>query len=382
MDAEVGVIGVGTIGSMVCWQLADRGVSVLGFEQFAPGHDRGAAGGESRIFRTAYLEGSAYVPVLQEAERLWRVLEARSARHLLELNGGLMIAPADTALTRNVLECTERYGLDATVFDAKQAADRWPQHQFDQDDVVVLDRHAGFLRPELAVATAAAAAEEAGARIVRHCRVEALEPDAGGVAIRAGGTQHRVSRVVVTTGPWTSKLFAGALSIEPRRLVMSWFIARDAALFSPSRFPIFIRERHGIHVSGIPTVDNVGVKVSLNDAYGTVADPDLLECRVSPEDMARVSTIVTDWLHGLWPEPCRISVYQDGYTPDGHAILGSLPQFPNILFAAGFSGHGFKMSPAIGRAIADLLTRGETELPINHLAIDRDALDPNLGERS
>jgi sarcosine oxidase len=372
MDAEVGVIGVGTMGSMVCWQLADRGVPVIGFEQFAPGHDRGAAGGETRIFRTAYLEGSTYVPVLQEAERLWRLLELRSGRHLLELNGGLMIASADTALTRNVLECIERYGLEATVFDASQAGARWPQHRFDHDDVVVLDHHAGFLRPELAVATAAAAAEAAGAHILRHCRVEALEPDAEGIAIRAGGTHHRVRRAVVTTGPWTPKLFAGTLPIEPRRLVMSWFIAQDPALFSPDRFPIFIRERQGIHISGIPTVDGVGVKVSLNDAYGTVADPDRLACRVTPEELARISTIVAEWLDGLWPEPCRISVYQDGYTQDGHGILGSLPQFPNVLFAVGFSGHGFKMSPAIGRAIADLITRGETSLPINHLAIDRE----------
>ena len=51
LDAEVGVVGTGTMGSMTMWQLARRGVSVLGFEQFSLGHDRGAGAGETRQYR-------------------------------------------------------------------------------------------------------------------------------------------------------------------------------------------------------------------------------------------------------------------------------------------------------------------------------------------
>ena len=46
---DVGVLGVGSMGSMTLWQLARRGVRAIGFEQFSVGHDRGAAGGETRI---------------------------------------------------------------------------------------------------------------------------------------------------------------------------------------------------------------------------------------------------------------------------------------------------------------------------------------------
>jgi sarcosine oxidase len=71
MQWDVGVIGLGTMGSMAMWQLARRGVSVIGFEQFGIGHDRSAAGGETRLFRTAYKEGAQYVPILKEAQRLF-----------------------------------------------------------------------------------------------------------------------------------------------------------------------------------------------------------------------------------------------------------------------------------------------------------------------
>jgi sarcosine oxidase subunit beta len=40
-------------------------------------------------------------------------------------------------------------------------------------------------------------------------------------------------------------------------------------------------------------------------------------------------------------------------TPDHEAILGPVDELPGLLLAAGFSGHGFMMAPAVGRALAD-----------------------------
>src|SRR5947209_10520386 len=75
VDTEVCVIGLGAMGSATLWQLAERGVSATGIEQFEPGHDRGSSHGESRIFRTAYLEGPGYVPLAQRAVELWKHLD-------------------------------------------------------------------------------------------------------------------------------------------------------------------------------------------------------------------------------------------------------------------------------------------------------------------
>ena len=124
--ADVGIVGVGSMGSMAAWQLAARGAKVIGFEQFAPGHDRSAHGGESRIFRTAYLEGPAYVPLLQEAQRLWRQLERETGQQLLTLNGGLMIAPRATDFLRNVAACIERFDLPHAVLEPEETARRYP----------------------------------------------------------------------------------------------------------------------------------------------------------------------------------------------------------------------------------------------------------------
>ena len=58
-------------------------------------------------------------------------------------------------------------------------------------------------------------------------------------------------------------------------------------------------------------------------------------------------------------------------TPDDDFIVDHHPEFSNVVFAAGFSGHGFKFAPLIAVALADLLQQGKTSLPIDFLALDR-----------
>lgn len=368
MDADVAVVGVGTMGSMTCWQLARRGASVIGFEQFAPGHDRSGAGGETRIFRTAYHEGAEYVPLLLTAQDQWRKLEAETGRSVLTLNGGLMIGPADGDLVRSVLASATAHDLPHELLDGREAKSRYPQHRLQPGEVMVLDPQAGFLRPELAVSLAGLRAEELGARIVRHCPVTAVEPDADGVTIVTAERRWRVGQVVLTAGAWSNRLLPRHTPpLTVQRLVMTWFVARQPSRFTPERFPIFIRET-GIHdISGWPSLDGAYVKVAINYGYDRVDDPDRLERSVDDGLLVTIRMAVEDLLPELVPEPVRIGAYMDGYTSDRHAAVGRPAGLPNTVIATGFSGHGFKMSPAIGLAAADLVLDGRTDLPVGHL---------------
>ena len=58
-------------------------------------------------------------------------------------------------------------------------------------------------------------------------------------------------------------------------------------------------------------------------------------------------------------------------SPDEHFIVDHHPQHSNVAFAAGLSGHGFKFAPALGRALADLVLQGGTNLPIEFLSLAR-----------
>jgi glycine/D-amino acid oxidase-like deaminating enzyme len=58
-------------------------------------------------------------------------------------------------------------------------------------------------------------------------------------------------------------------------------------------------------------------------------------------------------------------------SPDGHFIMGTRRGCRRTHFAAGLSGHGFKLAPALGDALRDLALHGRTELPVGFLAPDR-----------
>ena len=62
-EFDVAVVGLGTMGSFACLELARRGLRVLGLDRFAPPHRQGSHSGETRVFRTAYAENPNYVPL-------------------------------------------------------------------------------------------------------------------------------------------------------------------------------------------------------------------------------------------------------------------------------------------------------------------------------
>lgn len=59
-------------------------------------------------------------------------------------------------------------------------------------------------------------------------------------------------------------------------------------------------------------------------------------------------------------------------TPDDHPILGPIPEVEGLYVAAGFSGHGFMQSPAVGMCMAELLTDGRAStVEIASLGVER-----------
>ena len=78
------------MGSATLWRLAERGVPAIGFERFEPGHDRGSSHGESRIYRTAYLEGPWYVPLARSVGG-WHVLSDLTSRQFLDTAQGTSV---------------------------------------------------------------------------------------------------------------------------------------------------------------------------------------------------------------------------------------------------------------------------------------------------
>jgi sarcosine oxidase len=365
MDAEVAVIGIGTMGSMALWQLAKAGARAIGFEQFGTAHDRSAVGGESRLFRMAYHESPEYVPVLRVARQMWDELEMWSGASLFTRTGCLSIGDPDHPAMRNVRASIDDHDLPHEYWDADQVADRFPQHRLLRGEVGLLDLQGGVLRPELAVLAATDQAVRLGARVITDTTVDRVEPEGDHVVVRAGGRDYRVGQAVISTGAWTGRWLPGLEQhVTAKRIVLTWFAPRRPADFAPSDFPVFIRDSDGVHLFGVPMMDGASVKVGFADRFGTIEDPDEFVRDIRPERLTELREAVARFLPGLHPNPIRVSVHMDGYTPDRHALVGAVPGARGLWVLGGFSGHGFKMAPVFGRIAAELVIEGKSSLPI------------------
>ena len=369
MAFTVGIVGLGTMGSMALWQLARRGIAVEGFEQFDLCHENGAFSGETRMFRTAYAKGGHWAPALVAARALWRELERESGFPLLDLNGFASIAPPGTQALDTLIRSASTAGLDVETLSPEQAQQRFPALGVRAGEIAVFDKAGGLIKPERAVMAALEQARGFGATAHGNCRVLGIEPAENSVTVFTATERRRFDAVIVTTGSWASALLGREL-VAPHRVALHWYLARQPDLFAPAAFPSHIRYVGRRSICLFSMQDGTMVKAAIGGSLGPLDDP--LDARTAgATERQELSDAITQFYHGLWPHPVRSQSYADGFTPDGNALIGLLPESPRVAVAAGFSAHGFKIAPVVGAALADLVLRGETRQPLAHLALER-----------
>jgi sarcosine oxidase len=355
------------MGAQVMWQLSKRGVDVTGFETYAPGHSRGAAGGENRLFRNVELDEPGYSPVMARADRLWEELQEESGRELRTLTGTFVMGSPEHEQMQTALRNVSETGIDHEILDADQLARRFPQYRIDDGDLAILDVHSGFIRPELTVATTARLAQQRGASVVTDTKVLDVRGTPTGAVVVTDRGPHSFDRVIVCAGGWTGKLLPEFQKIvETRRLISSWHFAADPN-YLKGILP-FIRTEP-TYCYGIPTTDYTAMKIGLGySSHLPVDDPDGVERVVRPDELAPFEEKITRYLPGLDLHPMRTETYLETYTPSRHEWMGPHPDMDNVIVLSGFSGHGFKMCPALGEIGAQLVLGEPSTLDLGFLS--------------
>lgn len=373
LDADFGVVGLGAMGSHAFWRLATRGASVLGFEQFQPGHNQGSTHGSTRLFRTLCLEHPGLVPVARRSLQLWRELEQLSGRRIVRLTGGLMIGHRDSEIIENVQRAADAHGQDVRRLSSADLRKEFPQHaELDDDDVALLDPDAGVGRPENAVLSATEAAVASGGRLISRTGVDEIELVDRGALIRTPARDFLVGQVIITAGPWTYQLVPD-LPYQPIRTPLTWFRAKaDPAAYDLDRFPTFIREcQDGNRFWGHGSDDDHGVKIGPeDDPHYAEVNPDEVDRSISLADHELVSAQVSRFLPGLDPQPTSTAPCMITRSPDMQFILGRPRRDPRLLIGGGDSGHAFKHAAGIGEALAQMAVGEE-------LYTSFDFTDPN-----
>jgi sarcosine oxidase len=372
--ADVAVIGLGAMGSAAAFHIARRGRSVVAFEAYEPGHDRGSSHGESRIIRLAYFEHPSYVPLLRLAYANWRELERLTGETVLTTTGILEAGHPGSAVVAGSLAASRLHDLPHEVLDAREIARRYPAFALPSDWSGVFQPDGGFLRPELAIRLHCAAARAAGAELRTGTRVAAVEPVASGVRVRTeDGSIVEAGSVVVAAGAWVGDLVPALRpSLTLTRQVLGWFEPRRPELFRPDAFPVFIFEAEDDAVYGFPDFAGTGVKAASHDPGEVVSRADALPRRAGDAaDEVRIRRALDRYLPAAAGPLRRMQACIYTRTPDEDFVVDRHPDAPRVVVASPCSGHGFKFASAMGEILADLALEDGTRHDVSRFRIDR-----------
>ena len=362
---RVAVVGCGAMGSAAAWRLRQRGAEVVAYDRYSPPHDRGSTHGDSRITRTAYLEGQFYVPLLRETFGMWRDLETESGAELLTLTGLLTIGtPQSDAITATLASAREHH-LEVSTLDAADLRKRYPQHIVADDEIAVLDPAAGYVRPERAVD-----AMTRGVDLRRNTVVTRVEPKGDGVEVVTDEGSDHFDAAVISAGPWVRELLPW-LPVTVERQVMVWLAIQSGdESFAPSKFPVWLRSTHDGDMYGFPTLDGRSIKLGGHHG-GEGATPDTVRRAVNDADLDPLRLFVTRHLRGVTRHVVRSAVCLYTNSPDEDFIVDLHPESKRIVVLSPCSGHGFKFAPVMGDIAADLALDGKTQRDISHFALAR-----------
>ena len=373
MFYDAAVIGLGTMGTFACLELARHRLNVVGFDQFVPPHDRGSHSGATRVFRTAYAEHPDYVPLALRAGVLWDRYGTDQGTTLLHRTGMLSLGSPDSPLLCGARASAAAHRLTIENLSRAQIRSRFPVFEPPVGWEGVLERTAGWIDVNAALRSGLEQASRAGADLRTGIRVEDWSWTGDRFVVRTSAGTFMAARLIVTAGAWVSRILTDlALPLQVLRKVLVWVNPlRDQS------FPVFASANDFFY--GFPNIGGEGVKLAIHGGVRAPAtspddpQPEVIVNEVLPviEAAAELMPSLLGPLPDAFDRVLRTKTCFYTMTPDEHFLIDRHPDFPNLIFAAGFSGHGFKFAPAIGEALAELALTGTSTLPIGFLGLSR-----------
>jgi sarcosine oxidase len=383
VTADVIVVGLGAAGSAALYQLARRGALAVGIDSFQPPHQHGSSHGDTRITRLALGEGSHYVPLARRSHEIWRELESVSGPTLFRKVGCLIYGSASARnaahgvadFLSTTIDVARQHGIAHEVLDARALRRRLPQFRFADDDHGCFEPGGGFVDPEACITMQLEQARRLGARTHVNERVTAWDTSASGIEVTTNRATYAADRLILTAGAWLPALLPIlANHIRICRQVMFWFLPEgDHARFTAELMPVYVRvaDSPGRTFYGFPAIDGPdgGLKIA-GEQFERAAAPDEIDPTVSAAEQAAMHALAAPHIH-IGAQCVRTAVCMYTVTPDFDFIIDHAPETERVWFASACSGHGFKHSAAVGEALAEIVTTGQTRFDLSRFSLDR-----------
>jgi sarcosine oxidase subunit beta len=368
--AGVVVIGGGVMGTSIAYHLARAGVRdvvLVERDELASGSTSRAAGGVRAQFSdelNIQLGARSLEAFARFGDELGQDIGLHRVGYLF-----LLSTPEEVTAFEAGVRLQNAHGVPSRLIDPAEARRLSPLITTDGLLAAAFSPDDGHCTPESVVHGYAAGARRHGARVLRHCEVTGIETRGDEITgVVTGRGRIATDTVVCAAGPWSRAVGAMVgvdLPVEPLR--------RQIAVTEP--------------VSGLPPRLPMTIDFS-SSLYFHTEGPGLLLGMSDPDEVPGFSTETHDrWIPRLYAAmerraPALTDLRRTGgwaglyeITPDHNALIGEASSCSRLLYATGFSGHGFLQGPAVGEVVRDLYLGRAPFVDVGPLSADRFAAD-------
>ncbi|CAJ0583412.1 unnamed protein product, partial [Mesorhabditis spiculigera] len=339
---DVVVIGAGIMGSCAAYHCQKRGLKTLLLEQFSLGHNKGSSHGKSRIIRYAHTEG-VYLPIVRDSYAQIEELEAKRNEKLWKNCGLLYMTNAKDA--KIIAAHLSAHKCENTIIPGKE------------DEFVKL-----------------------GGKIIEKEKVLSYR-DTGsrGVTISTLKNVYKSKKVIFAAGTWLQQLapeLVPSIRAQPEAICVAYWKPKreeDLHYFTENEMPVAIMDNveTGEFVYGLPNVDYPNaIKFGFHGGDGYNIGDDISspnqELIERPRRHLQLHLKMIDASAPVKLDRCKYTM-----SHDDHYVIDRLPESKNIFFTGCCSGTGFKVAPAIGKALACWVKNEKAPFDLSFFSLKR-----------
>jgi sarcosine oxidase subunit beta len=371
--ADIIIIGGGVMGTSIAYHLAKQGnVQVTLLERKALCN--GTTGHSGAIVRQHY-SSDFTIRMARDCLAVFQHFDERIGGDCGFVTTGMIVIVNEQgaeALRANV-NIQQEQGIDTHLVQPEEIEDVAPGYSGTGVALACYEPGTGVADPMATTYCYANRARDFGTTIREGVTVtHILTANEHVVGVRTDGGDILASRVVLAANVWSVALAQSigiSLPIMATRHPM-------LALRRPNDFG----GRSGLHAVGLDLTRDIYLRpdsggmtlIGSTENVFTSSNPDHYAQGLTEQEIAHFRTMAGGSIPALAravPRGGWAGIYDD--TPDFHPILDALPGYEGLYGAFGFSGHGFKLSPAVGQWMAQFILTGTKPDDMHHFAFDR-----------
>ncbi|WP_306052061.1 NAD(P)/FAD-dependent oxidoreductase [Natronococcus wangiae] len=364
-ETDIVIIGGGVIGASIAYFLvteSDRDVTLI--EKNAIGS--GSTGDSSAIIRHHYGEKEIYTELAEWSHRFYQEFEDQVGEPIAYNDNPRVTFAEDESADAEYAEAgydvlTDRE-IPVTRYDGEELDEAFPMFNLETFDFAVSDDTAAYSDGTDVAAGFVRAAQQRGGTVVTGTTVEGFETDSESItAVQTDDGVISCENVVLAAGPWTPALgekLGLDIPVTPSR--------EQVILLEPTeeyekKYPDLVPTAGLPNGCYIRSEFSEGILIATHHS-GDQCHPDHYDKQPDEEMLLELHETVSEHIPELSDAGIQgkyTGVYSN--TPDHDFILDQCGP-DGCYIACGFSGHGFKQAPAVGKMMADLITGQESGL--------------------